>query len=96
MGDYAIQPDRSITEKNDGTLEGSVVMRCDKGKQYNLPEIGATHPDDNRLEMYQSGKVYQSNGIVEMTGSFFGLVFSSRRRHTRSSNVTGVQTCALP
>eukprot|EP01050_Picozoa_sp_SAG11_P021330 SAG11_NODE_3775_length_2235_cov_1.625000_1_plen_101_part_10 len=22
--------------------------------------------------------------------------FSSRRRHTRSSNVTGVQTCALP
>ena len=25
-----------------------------------------------------------------------GAVFSSRRRHTRSSNVTGVQTCALP
>ena len=25
-----------------------------------------------------------------------GTVFSSRRRHTRSSNVTGVQTCALP
>ena len=23
-------------------------------------------------------------------------IFSSRRRHTRSSNVTGVQTCALP
>eukprot|EP01047_Picozoa_sp_COSAG01_P119543 COSAG01_NODE_48251_length_383_cov_0.355634_1_plen_98_part_01 len=24
------------------------------------------------------------------------VFFSSRRRHTRSSNVTGVQTCALP
>jgi len=76
VGDYAIQPDRSITEKNDGTLEGIVVMRCDKSKQYALPIIGATHPDDSRLEMYQSGKVYQSNGVVEMTGSFFGLVSS--------------------
>ena len=26
----------------------------------------------------------------------FAWFFSSRRRHTRSSNVTGVQTCALP
>ena len=76
VGDYAIQPDRSITEKNDGTLEGSVVMRCDKSKKYALPEIGATHPDDVRLEMYQSSTVHQSNGIVEMTGSFFGLVAS--------------------
>ena len=27
---------------------------------------------------------------------FIGYVFSSRRRHTRSTGVTGVQTCALP
>src|SRR6056297_2770123 len=30
---------------------------------------------------------------IVMTGFFF---FSSRRRHTRVSGVTGVQTCALP
>ena len=28
--------------------------------------------------------------------SFFLFFFSSRRRHTRSFHVTGVQTCALP
>ena len=27
---------------------------------------------------------------------FFVFFFSSRRRHTRSGRVTGVQTCALP
>src|SRR3546814_10799394 len=27
---------------------------------------------------------------------FYGIVFSSRRRHTRCALVTGVQTCALP
>src|SRR3546814_2952914 len=27
---------------------------------------------------------------------FYGLLFSSRRRHTRCALVTGVQTCALP
>src|SRR6188508_3573841 len=27
---------------------------------------------------------------------FFSFFFSSRRRHTRWLNVTGVQTCALP
>lgn len=76
MGNYAIQPNRSITEKNDGTLEGSVVLRCEKNKESQLPEIGDTHPDDDRLEMYQFSKVYQSTGIVEMTGSFFGLISS--------------------
>ena len=29
-------------------------------------------------------------------GTYHLIIFSSRRRHTRSSNVTGVQTCALP
>ena len=29
-------------------------------------------------------------------GQFIIVIFSSRRRHTRSHRVTGVQTCALP
>ena len=32
-------------------------------------------------------------GVLEGCSLFF---FSSRRRHTRSGRVTGVQTCALP
>ena len=35
------------------------------------------------------------NGIVRVM-LFCFFFFSSRRRHTRSGRVTGVQTCALP
>ena len=34
--------------------------------------------------------------VERRRGSFGGFFFSSRRRHTRSFHVTGVQTCALP
>ena len=33
-------------------------------------------------------------GVGSCVGYFF--FFSSRRRHTRCADVTGVQTCALP
>src|SRR3546814_9226174 len=34
--------------------------------------------------------------IVNGVCYFYGVFFSSRRRHTRCALVTGVQTCALP
>ena len=37
--------------------------------------------------------IYLSTTVISFCFSFF---FSSRRRHTRSFHVTGVQTCALP
>src|ERR1051326_9525633 len=41
--------------------------------------------------------MHSSSLPVKSTPSvFFVFFFSSRRRHTRYRNVTGVQTCALP
>jgi hypothetical protein len=68
-----IQPDRSINEKNDGTLEGQVVYKCAKEDEYKLPQIKDDHPDDARLECYNITKTHNSNGIITATASFFGL-----------------------
>ena len=76
-GAVIIQPDRSISEKNDGTLEGQVIYKCDRSKISRLPRIGTTHPDDNRLECYNISRTYNSNGLVTATASFFGLISST-------------------
>lgn len=76
-GAVIIQPDRSISEKNDGTLEGQVIYKCDSSNISRLPRIGTTHPDDNRLECYNISRTYNSNGLVTATASFFGLISST-------------------
>jgi len=72
-GSVVIQPDRSVNETNDGTLEGRVTYRCDKEDEALLPQIGDEHPDDSRLECYNVSKSYNSNGLVTATLSFFGI-----------------------
>lgn len=73
-----IQPDRSITEKNDGTLEGSIVWKCDASEaDEQLPKLGDLHPDDDRLEVYNITRTYNSNGIVTANCSYFGLIASA-------------------
>jgi hypothetical protein len=71
--DIIIQPDRSINEKNDGTLEGQVVYKCVKGQEFSLPKIGEAHPDDTKLECYNISKTHNSNGLITATASYFGL-----------------------
>lgn len=70
----AIQPNFSITEKNDGTIEGQVVFKCDTSRIANLPQMGATHPRDSRCELYNREITFQGLTQIQMTGSFFGLV----------------------
>ena len=72
-----IQPDRSISEKNDGTLEGQVTYKCDKDSEFSLPQVGDSHPDDSKLECYNISKTYNSNGYITATASFFGLISST-------------------
>ena len=48
--------------------------------------------NDNRIRIRERNMDVK-NINKQKTNNFF---FSSRRRHTCSSNVTGVQTCALP
>lgn len=73
---FSIQPGRTIVEKDDGTLEGSVVYETDRNKESFLPDIGSRHPDDPRLEMYQRNIIFQNNNEISMNASFFGLTHS--------------------
>lgn len=69
------QPDRSITEKNDGTLEGNITWKWDEAALAELlPKIGDAHPDDSRLECYNISKTYNSNGLITANCAYFGLV----------------------
>ena len=77
LAEVVLQPDRSINEKNDGTLEGQVVYKCDRANVSRLPRIGDAHPDDSRLEAYNISKTYNSSGLVTSTISYFGLIAST-------------------
>lgn len=72
----AVQPDYSITEKNDGTLEGQITFVCDINDFLSLPQMGSTHVRDARLELYNREITYQGLNMVSMTGSYFGLISS--------------------
>jgi hypothetical protein len=71
---YAIQPGFSLTEKNDGTIEGQVVFICDSSGLSNLPQMGSAHPTDYRCELYNREITYLTLDRIQMTGSYFGLV----------------------
>jgi hypothetical protein len=67
-------PNRTITERNDGTLEGVFVIRIDKANRAYLPEVGDTHPDDDRLEIHSIDYTVTQLGLLEAAFSCLGLV----------------------
>jgi hypothetical protein len=71
-----ILPNYSLTEKNDGTIEGQVVFEADISKFNNLPQLKSPHPRDSRCELYNREITYMPLNKVRMTGSYFGLVSS--------------------
>ena len=68
-----IQPDRTIIEKNDGTLEGNIIWKVDAGNLGALPDLDDLHPDNYKLECYNKTISYGTNGIVTCQASYFGL-----------------------
>jgi hypothetical protein len=74
--DYVAQPNRTIGQKSDGTLDGQVVFKTDRARIGTLPQIGSTHPDDSRLKQFQRNITYAPNSEVIMTASYFGLTLS--------------------
>ena len=70
----AIQPNFSLTEKNDGSIEGQVVFKCDESRFSNLPQMDSGHPRDSRCELYNREITYLPLGQIQLTGSYFGLV----------------------
>ena len=70
---YAIQTDRTVTEKRDGTLEGSIKFICDVIDKDTLPTFGDLHIDDNRLELFNAQTTYNGLELVTLTASYFGI-----------------------
>jgi len=68
-----IQPNRTISEKEDGTLSGSVLWEGARDGRGILPVIGSSHPDDVRLEMVEATFTFMPNNKVQVQGSYFGL-----------------------
>jgi hypothetical protein len=73
----AIQPNFKLTERDDGTIEGTVTFECDESNLPNLPQVGNSHPRDTRAELYARDITYLPLRKVRMVGSFFGLVSST-------------------
>jgi hypothetical protein len=69
-----IQPNYSLTEKNDGTIEGQVVFECDESRSGNLPIMNSAHPRDPRCELYNREITFLPLRKIRLTGSYFGLV----------------------
>ena len=97
-----MQPDRSIVEKNDGTLEGVVIFKGSSDVPYPSdsstpsgiwPAIEDTHPDDDRLECYNLAFTEGPNGITTCQASYFGVVPSQYQvSYTGGSNSEPIET----
>lgn len=70
----AIQPNYSLTEKNDGTIEGNVIFECDVSYFGNLPRMKSAHPRESRCEIYNREITYMGLKKVRLTASYFGLI----------------------
>lgn len=71
---YQVQPDRTIVENTDGTMDGSVVYVTRASYIDFLPELEDPHPDDDRLEMHTREITRTRHNLVTMTAHFRGLV----------------------
>lgn len=70
---FQVQPDRTIIERTDGTLEGTVTYVTKKEWAPYLPRLEETHPDDNRLEIHTVEKTLNRVGLASATAHFRGL-----------------------
>lgn len=70
----AIQPNYSLTEKNDGTIEGNVTFMTDMDHFANLPRMKSAHPRESRCEIYNREITYLPLRKVQLVASYFGLI----------------------
>lgn len=94
----AIQPGYSLTEKNDGTIEGNVTFEADMAYVANLPRMKSAHPRDLRCEMYNREITYLPLKKVRLVASYFGLVGSKTEpvlAYTPSTDKEPIETHPL-
>lgn len=93
-----ILPNFSLTEKNDGTIEGTVVFETDMSNFSSLPRMGAAHPRDSRCEIFNREITYLPLQKVRLTASYFGLVSAKTEpiiSYTPNSDKDPVETHPL-
>src|SRR6056300_1395784 len=66
-----------------------------KKKRETQREHAVVHDDGHRERLVEA-RQHRVDHVRDVEQQVFLFFFSSRRRHTRFLNVTGVQTCALP
>ncbi len=72
-----IQPDRTISEKDDGTLSGTITWKGPRGFSI---RIGSSHPDDSRLEAIERTITFHGLELQSVQVSYFGLTSSITER----------------
>ena len=70
---YNVQPDWSITERLDGTIEGVLEFVTTRDWRAFLPELEDEHPGDDRLELHTREIRFLPHSRVSMTGHYLGL-----------------------
>ena len=90
-----IQPNRTISEKEDGTLSGSVIWEGSQDSGVAMPGIGNVHPDDYRLEMIEATYSYLPNQKIQLQASYFGLNASTTTKiisYSGAQNQEAIET----
>lgn len=84
-----LQPGWTVTEKNDGTLEGTAEYHCDTEDAANVYRIGHSHPKSNKLECYNITISGSKNHKLIVSCAYFGLTSSKTDpiiSHTPNTN----------
>lgn len=69
-----IQPGRQLVYKLDGTISGQVRYRCDAAAAPSLlPQKGSPHPDNSRVQCFNSVMTVTENGLAEIVSDYLGL-----------------------
>lgn len=69
-----IQPNFALTEKNDGTIEGTVTFITELSNANKLPQMGSVHPKDARCQIYNREVTFLKLKKVQLVASYFGLI----------------------
>ena len=72
----AMQPDRKIAYKTDGTAEGVVEFWCKIQHISELPTIGSPHPDDSSLECHHMERTALKLNRVKIQCFYHGICFT--------------------
>ena len=70
---YQVQPGWQVTERLDGTIEGTVDFVTKPEWADTLPEIGDPHPGDDRLEVHTLARSFDPLQRVRLTAHYLGL-----------------------